>query len=159
MTKQVRNVWCQAPVSGFEACKARKSSLETEAYYSGHPRASTLKAGGKVGLPLAVSFRADIAGSSEIAAKMQEAMSGPCQVGLLKDNGWGLYDMYGNLWEWTCESDNDSGRLFGGSWKDGPEACDWRPRKELPLRGEGITGLRLVATRTHGRKSGVVLGA
>ncbi len=147
--------------SGFEACMARGSSLESEAYYRGHPRSSTLmKAGkGKVGLPMTVAVRADIAGSSEIAAKIQEDMLGPCQMGLLKDNGWGLYDMYGNLWEWTCESDNDSGRLFGGSWKDGPEACDWRPRKELPLRGEGITGLRLVATRTRGRKSGTVAGA
>jgi formylglycine-generating enzyme required for sulfatase activity len=147
--------------SGFEACMARGSSLESEAYYRGHPRSSTLmKAGkGKVGLPITVAVRADIAGSSEIAAKIQEDMSGPCQMGLLKDNGWGLYDMYGNLWEWTCESGDDNGLLFGGSWNNGPKACGYKPRDGVPERGGGITGLRLVATKVRGRKPGVVPGA
>ena len=144
--------------SGFEACKARGSSLEAEAYYRGNPRSSTLMVAGKVGLPMAVTVRADITGNADIAARMQEAMSGPCQMGLLRDNGWGLHDMFGNLWEWTCESGDDNGLLFGGSWKEAPEACGWCPRKEVPARGEGITGLRLVATRTRGRKSDAISG-
>ena len=138
--------------SGFEACKARGSSLEAEAYFRGHSRSSLLMVAGKVGLTMAVAVSADITGSEEIAARMREAMSGPCPMGLLKDNGWGLYDMYGNLWEWTCESDDDNGLLFGGSWNDGPEACSYKPRDGVPKRGEGITGLRLVATKVRGRK-------
>ena len=81
----------------------------------------------------------------------QTGIPGPRPMGILKENGFHLHDIFGNLWEWTLEDNATQGELWGGSWADGPEDCTWLPRKELPKRGDGVTGLRLVAVRKAGR--------
>jgi len=75
-------------------------------------------------------------------------------VGQKKPNGYGMYDMTGNLWEWMSDCPNEkkcgSRSIRGGSWMDSPQyqRATYRDKGSVEFRNFFI-GFRLARTLSN----------
>jgi formylglycine-generating enzyme required for sulfatase activity len=73
-------------------------------------------------------------------------MKGPVAVGQKQPNGWGLYDMLGNVWEWT------TGQFPLDSQSNGPNLPPHPDRPFLAIRGGSWSdSVRLIQVSARGR--------
>lgn len=106
------------------------------------------------------SFGDDVTKLNEYAWSTHNAAGNDPEVGVLKPNPWGLYDVHGYLWEWCLPRESSEARdnkgkagnksqasavLRGGSWLDPAERLKTKFRSVVsPNSRDHSIGLRCV---------------
>ena len=69
-------------------------------------------------------------------------------VGLKKSNNFNLYDMLGNVWEWTNTKGSSVFIVRGGSWFDSIKYCNFNAREYIsPEKSYNKLGFRIARTK------------
>lgn len=77
-------------------------------------------------------------------ANTESKLNRPTKVGLYQSNGLGIYDLHGNIWEWTDTSDGSNRVFRGGSWASASTLCRAAQRTRYASVGRsGSLGFRL----------------
>lgn len=99
-----------AAIAAYNASHATRLDLPSDdewAYACAAGTATTWSWGPATGTPAVLAGRA-------VVRESQLGVAGPRTVGGTAANGYGLYDMHGNVWEWTSPGTH----VRGGSWYD-----------------------------------------
>ena len=88
-------------------------------------------------------YRANGGGTNPAASS--DATAGTAIVGTYKPNDWGIYDMYGNVWEWCLDWYQDNISTLGGKVNINPEnsaqTLSGSAGSNRPVRGGGCTNV------------------